>query len=332
MSESSSWGSMGDLRLTPPRRYLSPPRLLRDLRSLSADSNSTISIPMRTITDFSWTEPTVISLTADRPKRTGPRNTYRCCNKGKTDSSLTEMLESKPRAQHDKIAKQWDRNNKWTKTVELNVLNSKFDAECEQAFNDNSKIELTEQKSNDVWKLTNPNKFGTKPFKGMGVGVFTSKPLKGEVKVLTETGITGKPDGLRLPATLLASRVKLSHHGNPPDSYSPFPDYTLKQWNQARLTVASNAFTVNKNRVLFKFVSRLNHSCNPNLVRKHTGKKIELITTRKIKSGEQLTIQYSAESGHEDTSHFKCSCKKTLAQRQAISQNGREIVDDYVRE
>ena len=76
-SSSSSWGSMGDLRLTPPSslRSISPPRLLKDLRSSDSDSDSTISIPMR------------IDLTGPnkRPKRNGPRNTYHCCNKGKKD-------------------------------------------------------------------------------------------------------------------------------------------------------------------------------------------------------------------------------------------------------
>ena len=85
---SDSDDSMGSLRLslTPPRRSLS---------SLSVGSESTVSIPMRRIANFQWTEPTVISLkpkprTKPKPrqglKRDGPRNTYHCCNKGKKDN------------------------------------------------------------------------------------------------------------------------------------------------------------------------------------------------------------------------------------------------------
>ena len=180
--------------------------------------------------------------------------------------------------------------------------------------------------------LDNPNKFKIAPFKGMGLGVITPKALKGEILVLTEIGIAGKQDGLRLPATLLCTHTRLSYKGSPPDSYSPFPDYTLDKFNSARLMVASNAFTVGSNRVLFKFVSRINHSCDPNLVRRHTGSKIQLVTTRSIKAGEQLTIQYSAESGHEDQSHFKCPCKRSLAERKAIAKRGREIIDDWYKE
>ena len=226
------------------------------------------------------------------------------------------------------MAKAW----KWGESVKLDVLNSKFDAECDKAFAENARPELEEHKANEIWKLTNKHKFKTKAFSGMGLGVYTPKALRAETKVLTETGITGKRDGLRLPAALLSSRTRLSFHGKPPDSYSPFPDYTLKQWNDARLMVASNAFTVGANRVLFNFTSRFNHSCEPNIVRQHKGRTIELITTRPINAGEQLTIQYSAESGHEDQSHFKCSCKRTLAERKKIAKRGREIIEDFERD
>ncbi len=76
-------------------------------------------------------------------------------------------------------------------------------------------------------------------------------------------------------------------------------------------------------------VMKLQIKCEPNLVRRHKGKTIELITTRPINAGEQLTIQYSAESGHEDQSHFKCSCKRTLAERKKIAKRGREIIEDF---
>ena len=248
----------------------------------------------------------------------------------KSKQSLIGTLSGLPSTQHDKVAKAWDRDKRWNKNVKLDVLKSKFDAQCNIAFAENTRIELEEEKG--IWKLTNPKNLKTKQFPDMGLGVYTSKAIKGEVLVLTETGITGKRDGLRLPAALLVSKTKLSFHGDSPDSFSPFPEYTLKQWNTARLMVSSNAFTVNSNRVLFEFSSRLNHSCNPNLVRQHKGEKMNLISTRNIKAGEQLTIQYNPKAGHEDISHFKCNCGRSLVERTKIFNNNFEIMEDWSKE
>ena len=243
-------------------------------------------------------------------------------------TTLQDTLRGVNRSEHQRVAEQWDKANKWKMRFKIDVLNKHFDGYCQRLFEKNFRPELKPHSPNKIWKLSNPNKFKLRKYKGMGMGVYTPKALKAETVVLTETGITGKRDGLRLPASLLATGVTLHAHGSPPDSYSPFPDYTLKQWNNARLMVSSNAFTVGSKRVLFNFVSRINHSCEPNLVRRHKGNKIELITTRPIRKNEQLFIQYSPESGHEDRSHFKCPCKKTLKQREKTERIGRNILQD----
>ena len=92
-SDSDSDSSMGSLRLSLSSGS-------RSLSLLSSGSESTVSIPMRRIADFQWTEPTVISTkpkpkpkpkprlkrVGPRLKREGPRNTYHCCNKKKKDN------------------------------------------------------------------------------------------------------------------------------------------------------------------------------------------------------------------------------------------------------
>lgn len=175
------------------------------------------------------------------------------------DHSLHEVLAHTARANHQKVAEDWNRDKRWSTQVSLDVLDSKFDAQAEKAFRENARPELEEHKAHEIWKLNNPHKFKTEQFGAMGLGLFTNKQLKAEVVVLSETGISRKRDGMRLPAALLCTRAALSFQGDAADSYSPFPDYSLKQWNEARLMIATNAFTVGSTRVLYQFVSRINH-------------------------------------------------------------------------
>ena len=226
------------------------------------------------------------------------------------------------------------KNTGWPGEAKLDVKDTGFDRDCEEAFDKNMRPELMKHNAKDVWKLTNSHKFILQAVEGMGIGVVTNKDLRSETIVLSEKGLSGTKDGLRLPAALLSTGVELhSSGGNPenyPDSYSPFPDYSLVKWNKARMMASTNSFTMGSNkRMLCNFVSRFNHSCEPNLVRRHKGPTIELITTRAIKKGEQLTIQYSPESGHEDQSHFVCTCTATIDTREATAQRGREIVADF---
>jgi hypothetical protein len=240
-----------------------------------------------------------------------------------SSSLLSVLLRENDRSTHNALAYEWDDTNKYNHIVDLDILEPEFEDMCYTTFHDNGRPELKEYDPKIIWPLWNPYNFYLQKYKDFGLGMFTPTYLPHGMLVFSEKGIIGVKNGLRLPSSLLCTEVNdLAYQEmseRTPDSYSPFPDYTVEEWNKARLMVASNAFTLDKNRrILFYNLSRINHSCSPNLVRVHIGDRINLITTRTILPGEQLFIQYSVESGHEDTTFFECLCNKTWKQRNTV--------------
>lgn len=200
--------------------------------------------------------------------------------------------------------------------AKLDVRDPNFESSYHEACENGLMPTLKPMQSEVLWPLENPYRFKS----GADSGIYTSIKLEGYVRVLSEKGIMGKPNGLKLPSALLCSNVNLSFYGYPPDSVSPFPEYTLADWNAARLMVDSNVFHIGPKHILVLFVSQIKHSCSPNLAyRLRDNRIIDLVTTRPVFAGEQLTIQYSPKTGHEDTSFgFTCNCGRSLRHREMI--------------
>jgi hypothetical protein len=186
----------------------------------------------------------------------------------------------------------------------------------------NARLELIQCKASDVWPKPGVARAVTvKKTPHMGSGVFALAPIQKGTPFLREAGLRGDRDDIRLAAALVATGTTLSFlPGDPgePDSWSPFPDVSLQQWNTARRMASSNQYTVDNHRILFRLLSRVNHSCNPNAVRRHDKDGVTtLFALRDIKAGQQILLQYSPKAGHEEDSHFKCGCSATTAERKA---------------
>ena len=241
-------------------------------------------------------------------------------------------LQHAPRESHDRIAIQWDSQNKYKTKVKLSVLSNDFEVKCDEAFDDGARPEVLNYEAEIVWPLWNPYGIAVGKTKDMGNGLVASGKIPANTIVLAEWGIMGTRDDCRLPVALLSTSTELYYPPMDPiaplypDSYSPFPDYTVAQWNQARHMVVSNAFTVNDDRVLFGMVSRLNHSCSSNLVRKHfEDGLICLATTEDILPGDNLHIQYSSQSGHEEKEFFTCNCTIGPGMRSYVEVKQRDL-------
>ena len=147
---------------------------------------------------------------------------------------------------------------------------------------------------------------------------------------LAECGVIGNSDSTRMEAALLAiGEFTLAHSvlkAKTPDSWCPFPEFSLDHWNTVRSSVADNAYTLgSERRVLFHLTSRINHSCSPNAFRKHYKNQIQVFATRDISPGSEIFLQYSVKAGHEDKSHFECDCKRSLPDRKLIQKESSHI-------
>lgn len=212
---------------------------------------------------------------------------------------------------HDEIAHNWIYNKK----SDVDPRSDDFDMLIQEAMEDNHAPIIRRTSVADMFPLWNGYNVAVFDCK-FGKGVFATEYIpKGHI-FLAEVGISGNRDSLRMEAALLSvGEFTLAHQQLPPkypDSWCPFPQFSLDQWNIVRSSVAENAFAVNsKRRVLFHMTSRINHSCNPNAFRRHCKNQIEIFATRDIQRGSEIFIQYSANAGHEDTSHFVCDCKNS---------------------
>jgi hypothetical protein len=81
------------------------------------------------------------------------------------------------------------------------------------------------------------------------------------------------------------------------------------------------------NLFICDFMSKINHSCIPNTVFfRAIGKNIHglqvnyiaLVTIKEIAQGEEITINYGIDRGHDPSEDFCCMCEKTETERTKI--------------
>lgn len=139
--------------------------------------------------------------------------------------------------------------------------------------------------------------FEVKPSPGKGLGVFAIQDNKKDTVIFQEAPlISGGPDRLdKEAAFMLLSEAKkqdfMALHSRCNCRKSPCEETQLMRiW-------AVNSFDLvslgSGNLGLFKIVSRINHSCLPNSVRRFTNTgNIVIIASQDIKKGEEITIDY----------------------------------------
>ena len=111
------------------------------------------------------------------------------------------------------------------------------------------------------------------------------------------------------------------------DSFSPFANVTLDEWNHAHRMVATNVLSETGSfSILFNLLSRVKHSCDPNSAIVFIGRNGVLIAVRDIAAGEELTFQYTPNAGHEDNVFISCPCDRTLETRTHTYQTHQEFV------
>ncbi len=96
----------------------------------------------------------------------------------------------------------------------------------------------------------------------------------------------------------------------------------------ALVKVVRNCYGKNiDNLFIGDFMAKFNHSCMPNAVFfRAIGKKynelqtnyIAVISTKKIIAGEEITINYGTDRGHDPSEDFCCLCEKSKEERDKI--------------
>jgi hypothetical protein len=190
---------------------------------------------------------------------------------------------------------------------------------------------ITMTNSSGIWNVRSNNfNVNVQEAAEFGKGLFYtgSRVVPPGQLLFSETGIADAAEGVRLPAALIATKTSLKYdpdnfHGV--HTYCMFHGVSVVNWNKASDMAHENWFTVGNRRVLFKTSSRINHSCDPNMVRRHRTIRgtpvVEYISTKEIKPQDQLFIQYSVEAGHEDDDFFECACDRTREQRNETSRD-----------
>lgn len=96
----------------------------------------------------------------------------------------------------------------------------------------------------------------------------------------------------------------------------------------ALLKVVRNCYGKDINNFFFgDFMANFNHSCMPNSVFfRAVGRNyhdlrtnyIAVISTKQITAGEEITINYGTDRGHDSSDDFCCSCNKSKEERDKI--------------
>ena len=242
------------------------------------------------------------------------------------DGTLIYKLSNiEDRELHDKEATEW----KYTDSAELDPLSDNFDILLQNAFDNNHAPLIIKQEVTKLFPLWNV--YNTVVLDGkFGKGLYATQKIPKGHMFLAECGVIGNSDSTRMEAALLAiGEFTLAHSvlkAKTPDSWCPFPEFSLDHWNTVRSSVADNAYTLgSERRVLFHLTSRINHSCSPNAFRKHYKNQIQVFATRDISPGSEIFLQYSVKAGHEDKSHFECDCKRSLPDRKLIQKESSHI-------
>jgi hypothetical protein len=99
-----------------------------------------------------------------------------------------------------------------------------------------------------------------------------------------------------------------------------------------------NAFEWDKKTyALFYTISRLNHSCDPNLcvseVKIQKKDCFALFAIKDIKANEELCISYGWDIGHVNSKIFnwKCDCNLTDKERKIIFNKGQALTDQFLK-
>ena len=223
-------------------------------------------------------------------------------------------------------------------TIEPCVRNSKLKERLKLRAGRSAK--LKQHHPSDFWKLS--SQFGTNSLvvaetDRMGLGLFYrpsgGRSIEANTVVFSETGVIGRIEDLEFAAILLSTNIKLFYNDKVLETTSrlksPFTGVSDQEFQKATAMARSNYFVIKGNkRVLFNIASRINHSCEPNLIRSHSSgshgdHRITLTSTKPIKPGEELFIQYSPLAGHEDCDFFACDCPRTSEQRAALDEDER---------
>ena len=199
------------------------------------------------------------------------------------------------------------------------------------------RLTLVRHKPHDFWEISPEGvekNLVIKPTKSKGMGLFSKMKIPSGKVVFQETGVFGTNTDIDFAAVLLSTDVKLSYNERVLHDLlslkSPFENVKDLDYQKATAMARSNYFDIGRDkRVLFQFASRINHSCNPNMVRTHSSSSqnkhtITLTSTREIKAGDELLIRYSPEAGHKDCSFFTCDCNLNADIRNA------SVVDDQI--
>jgi hypothetical protein len=266
---------------------------------------------------------------------------------------FSTLSKTRDASRHQAVVDGWA----WTPPdAAISPAAADFDAAFEAAFDANRRMTLAtgaDVAASCPWRvLFQSPLLAVEAVPGRGMGVVARAPVARGALLLHELGVVGTRE--RLACWLLATGEALA----PPvaralETWSPFRNVALHDWNLALSRVAENKFTAavgdpaddggaysdgsessaaagdDANDAIFvlcRLLSRVNHACEPTTARHMGGAGgaeaacAHLFALRDIAAGEEITMRYSAEEGHGAmTEFFACACKAPLRVRARAS-------------
>jgi len=252
--------------------------------------------------------------------------------------ALFRTLSKAKSDEHQSIVDSWP----WTSHLLLSPGSSSFDEDFDKSFDTNTRLVLDSTQP-CPWRVhTVAPCLAVKAIEGRGLGLVATAAIARGTLLLHEEGIVGTRECC---ASWLAVNgvqagpedVPLCGSSMPRlESWSPFRNISLSEWSLSLGQFRENKFTLategdsdseeggsSEHFVIFAMASRINHSCAPSAARHMHDEdvsRISVFTLRDMEAGEECTMRYSGEEGHDDaTEFFTCPCGASLRERARAS-------------
>jgi len=218
----------------------------------------------------------------------------------------------------------------------LSPSDSNFDEAYESSFDTSTRLVLNRTALCPWSVLYQHPSVSVQLVPGRGMGLVASAPIPKHALLLAEEGVAGTREALA--SWLVISGEQLCGATDVMlESWSPYKNVSREEWNLALCRLRENKFTLpsedddgsdgmNEAFVLFRIASRINHSCAPAAARHHHGPTVHVYALRDVNVGDEVTMRYSVEEGHDDmTEFFACGCAASARERARASAREADV-------
>jgi hypothetical protein len=221
---------------------------------------------------------------------------------------------------------------------------------CSSRYSDETAFKIdtiSKQFHTDIPVITNP-KYGTVRFLRNGVklvylprsdyySVYTEKEITTGTIIAIEEATVGRKSDL---VTFIEEHSDVGDDLYPRTFASTAEDkVNYNRWEWFDEETDNQNPEMKKCDALFFFMSKINHSCEPNVfVVRHDIVNIPdedyigvfvLVATKYIPAGKQLFISYGHNTGHENKFYMECSCWKDCKDRRRLFNQTVKLATRY---